>query len=233
MTTPNPAAPSTSFLRRLLSAGIEPGDSEELRLNKSLLALATGLICAVMMIWAVLYSLLGLRISANVPIVFLLLLSGNLVLYVWTRNFNFFRVTQLGMFLFLPYVAQWSAGNLIISSGVILWGLLAPVGAILCIGARESLGWFIAWIFLTAVSGGVDYYLADPLILQQPIIPTRTSLLFFTLNFISIAAISYALLLFFIEQKRRAQERLEKARQQLNIANKGAENLVNGPIIHL
>ena len=30
------------FLARLQNAGIEPGDSEELRLNKSLLMLATG-----------------------------------------------------------------------------------------------------------------------------------------------------------------------------------------------
>ena len=37
------SAPS-DFWRRLKHAGIDPGDSEELRLNKSLLMLATGLV---------------------------------------------------------------------------------------------------------------------------------------------------------------------------------------------
>lgn len=49
----------------------------------------------------------------------------------------------------------------------------------------------------------------------------------------SVAAISYALLLFSIEQKRRAQERLEKSRQQLQVASEAAENLLHGPIMFM
>ena len=45
-----------------------------------------------------------------------------------------------------------------------LWSVLAPVGAMLCVGVRQSLGWFIAWVVLTALSGDVDYYLADALL---------------------------------------------------------------------
>jgi hypothetical protein len=62
---------------------------------------------------------------------------------------------------------------------------------------------------------------------------TATCLLFFTLNFISVAAISYGLLLFSIEQKRRALARLEKYRQQMQAANGAAENLLRGPVIFI
>jgi hypothetical protein len=31
----------------------------------------------------------------------------------------------------MPFVAQWSIGNFITASGVSLWGLLAPIGAVL------------------------------------------------------------------------------------------------------
>jgi adenylate cyclase len=224
---------SRGFLERLRTAGIEPGDSEELRLSKSLLMLATGLVCAAMMVWLAIYTLLGLRFSTDIPMLFLLLLAGNMFLFIGTHRFDFFRVTQLGLFLFLPYVAQWASGNLIVSSGIVLWGLLAPIGAILCIGARESMGWFIAWVVLTALSGGVDYYLADSLISRSSVVPIHASLLFFTLNFICVAAISYALLLYSIEERRRAQERMELARQQLQVANDAAENLVRGPVIFI
>lgn len=224
---------SESFAERLRSAGLELGDDEELRLNKSLLMLATGLVCAAMMVWIALYNILGLHFSLDLPLIFLTLLAGNMFFHMWSHRFAFFRITQLGLFLFLPFVAQWSTGNLITSSGVILWGLLAPIGAILCIGARESLGWFIAWVLLTALSGGADYYLADATTYRQFGTLAPTSLLFFTLNFISVAAISYGLLLFSIEQKRRALIRLEKSRQQLQAANGAAENLLRGPVIFI
>ncbi len=222
---------SSSFLERLRSAGIEPGDSEELRLNKSLLMLATGLVCLMMMVWVAVYNLLGLKFSSDLPLLFQLVLIGNVLLYIYTRHFDFFRITQFGLFLFLPFFAQWSAGNLIVSSGVILWGALAPIGAILCIGAKESLGWFIAWIALTAISGGVDYYLADPMMMQKPIVTTRTTLLFLTLNFIAVATISYALLRFAIEQRRRAQERLEQSRKQVQMAKNAADTFFATPLI--
>lgn len=230
MTTPIPPSYS-KFSDRIRTAGIAPGDSEELRLYKSLLMLATGLICVAIMVWVAIYHLLGLNLSLTLPLSFQLLLAGNLILYFKTLNFDFFRNTQLGLFLFLPFVAQWSAGDLIVSSGVVLWGVLAPIGAILCIGARESLGWFIAWVVLTAISGGVDYYLADLLVPMRPIVPPSTSLIFFTLNIIAVASISYALLLFSIEQKRRAQERLAQSEKQVSIAQDAADNLFVTPLV--
>jgi adenylate cyclase len=218
---------------RFHDAGLELDDDDELRLNKSLLMLATGLVCTAMMLWVALYLLLGLPVDLDKPLIFLLLLAGNMFLHMRLHRFDFFRITQLGLFLFLPFIAQWATGNLIASSGVILWGLLAPIGAILCIGARESIGWFIAWVLLTAISGGADYYLADTQNFQQLGVLVSTSLLFFTLNFISVAAISYGLLLFSIEQKRHALLQLEKSRMQLQASNEAAAILVSGPFIFI
>jgi adenylate cyclase len=231
MTNPKLASSPISFATRLRSGGIERDDSDELRLNKSLLMLATGLICVMMMVWAAIYHLLGLSIPKDLPIVVQLLLVGNILLYIVTRRFDYFRTTQLGLFLFLPFIAQWTSGNLIVSSGIILWGLLAPIGAIMCIGARESLGWFIAWFFLTAASGGVDYYLIDSLAIQKSVVPLGTSLIFFTLNFLGVATISYALLHFFIEQKRKIQQRLEQSREQVRIAKDAANHLFVTPFV--
>ena len=142
------SAPS-GFWRRLHNAGIEPDDSAEMRLNKSLLMLATGLASVGIMLWVTIYSILGPQVSITPPFAFQLLLAGNMLLYIKSRNFDFFRVTQLGLFLFLPFIAQWSGGTIISTSGVSLWGLLAPIGAILCIGVRQSIGWFIAWVVLS------------------------------------------------------------------------------------
>ena len=218
-------APSRVY-DRLQNAGIEPDDSEELRLNKSLLMLATGMVSVAIMVWVTIYSFLGPQFSINVPLAFQLLLVGNMLFYIKSRNFDFFRVSQLGLFLFLPFVAQWSGGTVITTSGILLWALLAPVGAILCIGVRQSVGWFIAWVVLTALSGAVDYYLADSVVGQRINVPVRTTIVFFALNFISISTIIYMLLRLSIAEKRRILESLEDAHQQIKVEQERSEKLL-------
>jgi len=220
------SAPS-GFWRRLQTAGIEPDDDDELRLNKSLLMLATGLASVGIILWVAIYSILGPQFSVTAPFAFQLLLAGNMLIYIRSRNFDFFRVTQLGLFLFLPFIAQWSGGTIISTSGVSLWGLLAPIGAILCIGVRQSVGWFIAWVVLSAVSGAVDLYLVDySLIAQRTTVPIRTTLVFFTLNFVSVATIIYTLLRLSIAEKRKAQKSLEEAHHQILIEQERSERLL-------
>src|SRR5664279_776019 len=122
---------SLSFLENVRRAGIFASDSEDLRLQKSLLVFATGLISFASMFWLFIYWQLGPQFSSTIPFVFQLLLVGNLVVYLKTQSFDSFRVIQLGLFLFMPFVAQWSMGNFITASGLSLWALLSPIGAVL------------------------------------------------------------------------------------------------------
>ncbi len=227
MISPESVSAPSGYLGRLATAGIDSEDNEELRLNKSLLMLATGLASVGIMLWVAIYSILGPQFSTTAPFAFQLLLAGNMLFYIKSRNFDFFRVTQLGLFLFLPFIAQWSGGTIISTSGVALWGLLAPIGAILCIGVRQSVGWFIAWVVLTAVSGAVDLYLVDySLVAQKTSVPVRTTLVFFSLNFISVATIIYMLLRLSIAERRKAQKSLEEAHLQIQIEQERSEKLL-------
>jgi len=215
-----------SFFGTLRTAGVNPGDSEELRLQKSLLIFATGLISFASMLWLFIYAQLGPQFSSTIPFIFQFLLIGNLAIYLKTRNFDAFRLTQLSIFLFLPFVAQWSMGNFITASGVSLWGLLAPVGAVLFIGPRESAAWFFAYLFLTALSGGFDYYLADTLMTTLPKVPTQTTIFFFALNFAAVSTIVYLLLRYSATEKQRAQASLEETFRMLQIEQDRSERLL-------
>jgi class 3 adenylate cyclase len=215
-----------SFLERLRSAGINPSDSDEQRLNKSLLMFATGLVSIASILWLVIYWSMGPKLSATLPFAFQILLAGNLVLYIRTGNFGFFRVSQLALFLFFPFVVQWSVGNFLSASGVTLWGLLAPIGAILVVGARDSIAWFIAYAFLLALSGFFDYYLADLQPAQPSEIPLKTSMVFFALNFTAVSAIVFLLLRFSIEEKQKAQARLIEAHRLLQAEQERSERLL-------
>ncbi|NTV09431.1 MAG: adenylate/guanylate cyclase domain-containing protein [Zoogloea sp.] len=229
------AAPPPSFLARLRQAGVTQGDDDEQRLSKSLLVLATGLVSLASVLWLLLYWHLGLRLSVTLPFLFQLLLSLNLASYIRTGNFAVFRISQLGLFLVFPFAAQWSIGNVIAASGVILWGLLAPVGAMLCIGVRASLPWLLAYLGLTALTGTLDYHFAD---LAEAAgsqgIPMRTSVVFFALNFATVSTIVYLLLGYAVREKHRAQAQLQEAHRLLMEAQVQSEqlllNVLPGPV---
>jgi class 3 adenylate cyclase len=224
----------TSFLHALRNAGIDPADDADTRLKKSLLIFATGLVCLGSMLWLFLYGQLGPQFSATAPFVFQLLLVGNLLFFFHSGNFNFFRYSQLALFLFAPFAVQWGIGNFITASGTSLWGLLAPIGAVLFFGPRESIAWFVAYLFLTALSGFFDYYLADSPLGNAPKIATETSVFFFALNFAAISSIVYLLLRYAVVERARARAELETTHAQLLEEQERSErlllNILPGPI---
>ncbi len=225
---------TSGFLARLRSGGVLPDDTAEQRLNKSLLLLATGLVCVASILWLAVYWTLGPKLSATLPFAYQLLLAGNLALYLRSGNFTLFRNTQLGLFLFVPFVAQWAIGNFITASGILLWGLLAPIGAILCIGARESLAWFFAYAFLIVLTGVFDFYLADASTYRNATVSVETSVVFFALNFLAISTIVFMLLRFAIEQKQITARHLAEAHAQLEHEQERSErlllNILPGPV---
>jgi len=217
---------SNGLLDRLRTAGIDPSDSEELRLNKSLLMFATGLASVASMLWLVIYWSLGPQLSSNLPFAFQILLATNLAIYLKWGNFDFFRLSQLSLFLFFPFVVQWSIGNFISASGITIWGLLAPVGAILFMGTRESFAWFAAYLFLLAMSGFFDFHLASAEMQTKQQIPIRTAVVFFALNFAAVSTIVFLLLRFATVEKQKAQERLNEAHRMLQIEQERSERLL-------
>ncbi len=217
---------SAGFLDRLRNAGVDPGDSDEVRLNKSLLMFATGLASVASMLWLVIYWSLGPQLSSNLPFAFQILLATNLAVYIRWGNFDFFRMSQLALFLFFPFVVQWSIGNFITASGITIWGLLAPVGAILFVGTREAFGWFIAYLFLLALSGFFDYALISTDLKAHPQVPLQTAVVFFALNFAAVSTIVFLLLRFSIVEKQKAQTRLNEAHHLLQIEQERSERLL-------
>jgi class 3 adenylate cyclase len=223
-----------NLLQALGTAGFSPDDDAETRLKKSLLIFATGLVSLGSMLWLLLYWQMGPRFSSTAPFIFQCLLVANLVFFMKSGNFSFFRYSQLALFLFAPFVVQWSIGNFITASGISLWGLLAPIGAVLFFGVRESLAWFFAYLFLTALSGFFDYYLADAVVPAAEQVPIRVSVFFFALNFAAVSTIVYLLLRYSTQEKDKAQASQEQTHRLLVDEQERSErlllNILPGPI---
>lgn len=223
---------SPTFFQRVRNAGVEPGDSEDLVLQKSMLVFISALVCVAASLWLLIYWVLGPRLSASLPFGLQVLIVLNLAVYLHSGNFNLFRMSQLGLLLFFPFVAQWAMGDFVSASGLTLWGLLAPIAALLCLGVRESLPWLAAYLIMTLITGGFDYLLADVAVRSE--VPKRISMVFFALNFVTISSIVYLLLRFALVEREKAREQLEEAHAKLAIEQAHAErlllNILPGPV---
>jgi len=80
-----------TWLVRLGQRIITNQDSEQDRLNKTLAIFASGLMGFGAMLWLAIYWAMGIKYSATVPLVYLALSAGSLVLFLWKGNFGVFR----------------------------------------------------------------------------------------------------------------------------------------------
>lgn len=194
-------------LNEMGKRAIQDAQDEQDQLRRTLLIFASALMGFGSMLWLCIYWAMGIKFSATVPLIYIAATAVSLMAFLRSRNFDIFRLVQLGLFLFVPFVMQWSIGSYVSSSGVMLWALLAPVGAILVYDARQSMPWFFAYVVLAAVSGVFDYFLASEL---PKNVSMQTIAVFFTLNFVSMSSIIYVLVTYFMRQREKLQVALDR-----------------------
>lgn len=195
------------------------------RLRRDFLVFACALMSFSVMLWLAIYWLMGLKYSTDVPLIYQLISITSLVVYLKTGNFVVFRFIQLSLFLFAPFVMQWSIGTAVTASGLMLWALLAPIAAVVVAGWRESIPWFVAYIVLTVMSGVFDYFLSAG---EQNGVSMQAVGVFFALNFAAISSILYILLRHFVVETERIRLQLGQQHELLiQEQNKSEQLLLN------
>jgi class 3 adenylate cyclase len=187
-------------------------DQQTEKANKNLLVVTAAFMNFAVVLWLAIYWLMGLDFSANVPLAYQFISVASLAHYFKTKNWEVFRFIQFGLFLFAPFVMQWSLGSSVTSSGVTLWALLAPIAALVVCSWRESIPWFFAYIVLTIVSGVFDYFLG---VGYDGGVPMKTIGVFFAMNFAVMSTIIFMLIRHFIIQMDTLKTQLAGEQQAL------------------
>jgi class 3 adenylate cyclase len=168
-------------------------------------------------VWVGTYWLLGLWLSAAIPFAYQLASATSIYTFARTRRYRLFRASQLWMSLLLPFALQWSLGGFANSSAVSLWAFTCPVGALLFVGARQAVPWFIGFGTLLAFSGAIDPALSA----SAPDIPAGVMVTFFVLNILGVSTTAYVLLQYFVRARERALAELvvERAKSERLLLN--------------
>ena len=179
----------------LATIGVDPEDDQELRQKKTLLVMLAVLILPVSAVWGTLYLAFGQPVGI-VPFVYFAVSIGSLVVFARTGSFRLVLDTQLLDILLTTTVGQMLVGGFLPSGGVALWGILAPLGALVFLEVRQAIRWFGAFLIaflLTGILGEVLFPDAG-----LPVWFTSTML---ALNVIGTASVAFTLLASFANQR--------------------------------
>src|SRR5213596_379597 len=142
----------SGVLGYLARIGADPQDDDETRAGKALLVLISVLILPVALLWAALYLAFGSPVGW-VPLAYFAVLLAAIDVFSRTRDFRqFLRVGQVAI-LFAPTLSMIPLGGFLASGGVGLWGILAPMGALVFGGVRSGVRWYIAFVAVFIGSG--------------------------------------------------------------------------------
>lgn len=182
-----------------------------------MLVLSASLMPTLAFAWVGTYAVLGLWLPAAIPFAYQLASVVSLYAFARTRNFRFFRTSQLLMSLLLPFALQWSLGGFAASSAVGLWAFTCPIGALLFVGARQAVPWFLAFAGLVVLSGAIDPALSA----HAPDIPQGVQVAFFVLNILGVTTTAYVLLQYFVRARELALAELgvERAKSERLLLN--------------
>src|SRR3954468_5322553 len=211
---------------RLALVGADPGDDDDMRARKALLVLISVLILPVSALWGALYLAFGSPVGV-VPLVYFAILLGALAVFSRTRDFpSFLRVGQVAILL-APTLSMIPLGGFLDAGGVGLWGILAPLAALVFSDARSAARWYVAWVVVFLGSGGAGELLGG----VSPTVPRWFTSTMLALNVTVGGTIVFTLLAVFARQRRDAVAslRVEQAKAEnllLNILPKSiAERL--------
>ena len=213
-----PTAPAAAIAPAKAAHPLSP----EEKLSGDMLMLTTGFMMCAAALWLAIYWSMGYQYSTAIPLVFQALSVLTIGLWWKMRRLYTFAVIQLGLILFTPFAMQWSIGNFVNASGVSLWGLMAPVGAVTVLGTRQSMPWFFAWLFMTVLAGVFDYLLSGTV--QR--FDLQTVAVFFVLNFAAISVMIYSLLWYFASEKQKLRVQVDAQHAEIRAERDRSEKLL-------
>jgi guanylate cyclase len=202
-----------SVLARLATVGAAPGDDEETRLRKALLVLIAIVILPISGIWAVLYLWFGAW-TGLIAVAYAVVSITSIAVFARTRDFELLLNIQLLAILLAPTLSMVPIGGWLPTGGVGLWGILAPLGALVFRGTGSGIRWFIAWVAVFLGAG-----IAAIVLGTRSTMPVEFSAVMSGLNISVGGTVVFTLLALFAKQR-------QDALAALRVEQKRAEDLL-------
>ena len=184
--------------------GSDPNDDDDIRLQKSLLVISAFPFMVAGVAWGALYILFNEPLAGAIPLSYSVISLLSILYFGRTRQYRFFRFSQLTLILLLPFSLMMALGGFINGSAVVLWALICPMGAILFDEPHHAPRWFLAFISLVVLSGFLQPYVRSANNLSMALV-----IFFFVINLIGVGSLVFMMVFYFVGQKNLFQKKSE------------------------
>jgi adenylate cyclase len=191
-------------LPAITQIGADPNDDDDIRLQKSLLVVYAFPFMFVGLAWGIMYFFFHEPLAGAIPFSYGIFSFLSILHFAQTRQYAFFRFSQLTLILLLPFLLMVALGGFVNGSAVILWALICPLGALLFDEPSHALRWFLAFILLVVLSGFLQ-----PYVRRINHLPSALVIFFFVINLFGVSSIVFLMVSYFVGQKNLFQQKSE------------------------
>jgi signal transduction histidine kinase len=203
---------SDGWLRRQGSALLDAGavgvkDEDERTVRR---AFAAGSLCVAVLapLWGGLYMLNGEVTAGLIPSLYCIVTFASFAALRRRGGWAWFRLSQTALMFALPLALMLTLGGYVLGSAVVIWAIIAPLGALWGGMSREAFFWVGAFLLAAVLSG-----LAQPFLRTTNNLPEWLRTAFFVLNVGIFMSVVVWLLDYFILQKQRVLDVMRRTRE--------------------
>jgi adenylate cyclase len=186
------------WLDRAARIGADRRDDDEVRLRKALLVLVSVLVLPISLVWGSIYLAFGVT-AGFIAWLYFLVSAGAIAVFSRTRDTDWLLRVELLAILLAPTISMAFVGGFVGSGAVGVWGILAPLGALVFNGARSGVRWFVAFVVVFLASG-----IAGELSGRASPLPAWFESTMIALNVTVAGAVVFGLLAQFVRQREAA-----------------------------
>lgn len=184
--------------------GSDPNDDDDIRLQKSLLVVCAFPFMVAGVAWGLMYVFFSEPLAGAIPLSYSIISLLSIIHFGRTRQYRFFRFSQLTLILLLPFFLMTALGGFVNGSAVILWSLICPLGAMLFDEPRHAPRWFLAFATLVVFSSFLQPYARITNNLSSALV-----IFFFVINLIGVGSLVFIMVFYFVGQKNIFQQKSE------------------------
>ena len=189
--------------------GVASDQTEELRLQQTLAVAAGVMMGSAGVVWGIFLLVFNETLPSLLPFGYTVATVLNAALFRVTHRYRLFRFNLLTLSLFLPFLTMISLGGYQESGAMVIWSLVAPMGAMLFTGRREAIGWFVGFIAVVTLGAALE-----PILRDGNNLPVWTIFVLYVMNIGTPFALAIILLRYFLTQKDAAMEMLHQEQEK-------------------
>ena len=157
-----------------------PNDSEDVRLEKIATFLVSGSCTLAGSFWTAMYfAIFGWGFITLLPVCFVILVGGAILISHFTRNHYYTIYTQIICIIYIPTLLQWNIGGVFDSGIVLAWAFVGPICALMFFSIKQSIPWFLLFLVNLVITVLFNGFFAS----RGQIVTDNTKLFFFIMNF--------------------------------------------------